>query len=81
MVDVSLNGALLQSSLALTIRAGEIHQLEISQLFPQTTSSVEAEIIFVAKDRFGCKFLDVAPDSLEALRELILTLGSHERLP
>lgn len=81
LIDVSLNGASLQSPQARTIKVGEVHQIEISQVPTQTTIRVEAEIRFVANDRFGCRFLDVAPDSIESLRELILTLGTHERLP
>jgi len=80
VLDISLNGALLNLAEDLSIRVGTRYQIEIPHTAGAGAISADVDMVYVQGCRAGCRFVEIDPTSLEVLRELILSLANPSDL-
>jgi c-di-GMP-binding flagellar brake protein YcgR len=73
VIDLSLNGALLESDAAPTCRGGEVIEvlLELDETRP---FAAKARVAHIRGQRVGIEFHEIEPPAFEQLSELVLTL-------
>jgi hypothetical protein len=80
VIDLSLNGVLLEPPGGLSLQSGEACWFTLRNMGSDGLVHADAIVVHVTPDRVGCKFLDVDADSIVHLREMILALaGTRER--
>jgi len=81
VLDISLNGALLNLPEDFTVRAGTRYEIEIPHTAGEGgTISADVALVYVQGCRAGCRFVEIDATSLEVLRELILSLANPSDL-
>jgi hypothetical protein len=80
VLDISLNGALLNLTEGSSVRVGTCYQIEIPHTAGKGTISADVDMVYVQGCRAGCRFVEIDATSLEVLRELILSLANPSDL-
>jgi hypothetical protein len=80
LVDISLNGALLELPSGSDSWKHDRFQLEIAFGDRGAACVASAAVVHRRDNRLGCQFLDIEPDSIERLREMVLSLGKPDEL-
>lgn len=80
VLDISLNGALLNLPEHATVRIGTRYQVEIPHAAGGGTISADVDMVYVQGSRAGCRFVEIEASSLDVLRELILSLAKPSDL-
>jgi hypothetical protein len=73
ILDLSLNGAMLERSSSVELHAGTRHRLSL-EFTGQTPFHGDALIVYVGRERIGIEFYDMDPQNFAALSALIEAL-------
>ena len=79
LLDISLQGALVLTNEAISLKEGNRCELSIHLLDSEITLQFEADIVHRQENRHGCKFVSEDTETATHLRRLLeLNIGSAE---
>ena len=78
ILDLSLNGAMLECTSKVDLQAGTRHRVSLD-FIGQTPFQGDALLVYVGEERIGIEFYDMDPQNFAALSALIESLTHANR--